>query len=174
MVPAQTSPTPQPPPAGQQSPPAQTLSPSKPEPPAQHVNIKIDLTITDQVGPGRPATRTVTMILADRQPGSIRSTANQVQARMFVDATPRILPNGNVQVFLGLEYNPRQDLDPGQKATGPEFAGVLNQPASVGGSSLNQRITLILEPGKPLIISQAADPVSDRKITVEVRAAVLK
>jgi hypothetical protein len=148
---------------------AQQNPPARPEPPAQAVNIKLDMTITDQAGPGQPATRSVTMIVADRMNGSIRSTGNQVQARMFVDATPRMLPNGNVQVMLGLEYNPRQDMG-AKPPSGPEFPG----PSSTGGSSLNQRITLILEPGKPLIISQAADPVSDRKITVEVRATLLK
>ena len=178
MTPAQKPPvlqtpaTQQPTTPGQQTPAA--ARPSPPEPPAQPVNVKIDITITDQAGPGQPATRTVTMIVADRRHGSIRSTANQVQARMFVDAEPRILPNGNVQVFLGLEYNPRQALDPDQKPSDPAFANMIPQSASLGGSSLNQRITLILEPGKPLIISQAADPVSDRKITVEVRATLLK
>jgi hypothetical protein len=138
----------------------------------QPLNIKLDLTITDQAGPGEPAKRTVTMIVADRQPGSIRSTGNQVQARMYVDATPRILANGDVQVFLGLEYNPRQTRT--DKPAGPEMPPFPNEPASTGGSSLNQRITLVLQPNKPLVISQAADPVSDRKITVEVRASILK
>ncbi|MGH9373184.1 MAG: hypothetical protein ACRD15_16810 [Vicinamibacterales bacterium] len=163
----------------QQPTPAATAQQKKPapnvvgrDPAGQPVNIKLDLTITDQTGPGEPAKRTVTMIVADRQNGSIRSTGNQVQARMFVDARPHILSNGDVQVFLGLEYNPRQAVV--EKSAADEFALIPQQPSSTGGSSLNQRITLILQPGKPLIISQAADPVSDRKITVEVRAAILK
>jgi hypothetical protein len=32
----------------------------------------------------------------------------------------------------------------------------------------------VLTSGKPLVLSQAADPLSDRKITVEVRADILK
>jgi hypothetical protein len=47
-------------------------------------------------------------------------------------------------------------------------------PPEPGGSSLNQRVGIILEGGKPLVISQAADPISDRKITVEIRATILK
>jgi hypothetical protein len=157
-------------PGGPQSPkPAQVVASR--EAPGQPLNIKLDLTITDQAGPGEPAKRTVTMIVADRQNGSIRSTGNQVQARMFVDASPRILPNGNVQVILGLEYNPRQ---PTTDKPAENFPQIPPGPASTGGSSLNQRITMILEPNKPLVISQAADPVTDRKITVEVRAAILK
>jgi hypothetical protein len=33
---------------------------------------------------------------------------------------------------------------------------------------------VILQNGKPLIISQSADPVSDRKVVVEVKATILK
>jgi hypothetical protein len=35
-------------------------------------------------------------------------------------------------------------------------------------------MSLILESGKPTVVSQAADPSSDRKITVEVTATILK
>lgn len=141
--------------------------------PGQPANVKLDLTITDDMTPDRPAKRTVTMIVADGQRGSIRSIGNQVQARLFVDANPQILSNGNVRVSLGLEYNPRQT--PTEKIPQvqqvPVFPG---ESAPTGGSSLNQQITVILQPEKPLVISQASDPVSDRKITVEVRASVLK
>ena len=41
-------------------------------------------------------------------------------------------------------------------------------------ASLNEMLSLILESGKPTIVSQAADPTSDRKITVEVTATILK
>lgn len=115
--------------------------------------------MTDDMTPGQPARRTVTMIVADGQRGSIRSTGNQIQARLFVDATPQILSNGAVRVHIGLQYNPR-------------WEPTENTP--VGGSSLNQEITSILQPDKPLVISQASDPVSDRKITVEVTASILK
>jgi hypothetical protein len=33
---------------------------------------------------------------------------------------------------------------------------------------------LILESGKSLVVSQAADPVSDRQVTVEVKATILR
>jgi glucose/arabinose dehydrogenase len=139
------------PPASQKQPPAEA-----PAPPGQPVNVKLDLTITEQLGPGEPAKKTVSLIVADRTVGSIRSTANNVRATLSVDANPQILNNGNIKVQLGVEYNP-------QKGDGPPT-----------GSGLNQRIVMILTPGKPLVLSQAADPLSDRKITVEVRAEILK
>ena len=148
-------------------PPAPTEKPAAPQgrPPApreapaplgQPVNVKLDLTITDQLGPGEPAKKTVSMIVADRMAGSIRSMGNTERATLNVDATPQILQNGSVRLQQGLEYNP-------QKGDGPAT-----------GSGLNQRITLVLVPGNAVVLSQAADPLSDRKITVEVRAEILK
>jgi hypothetical protein len=51
---------------------------------------------------------------------------------------------------------------------------MLELPRDEGGSSLNQRVVIVLEPNKPLMLSQAADPLSDRRITVEVRVSILK
>jgi hypothetical protein len=138
-----------------------------PAPQGQPTNVRLDMTITDQTGTGEAAKRTVTMIVADGQSGSIRSTGNQVQARLFVDATPHILSGGKVRVHLAVEYNPRQ--------TAEEVPEVLMPgPRPIGGSSLHQRITVVLEPGKPMVISQAWDPVSDRNIAVELGASILK
>jgi hypothetical protein len=137
--------------------PAPTRTPPPADaPPGQPVNIKLDLTITDQIGPGEPSKKTVGMIVADRASGSIRSTANSVRATLNVDATPQILPSGTIKVLLALEYNP-------QRGDGPPT-----------GSSFNQRVSIVLVPGRALQLSQAADPLSDRKITVEIRADILK
>jgi hypothetical protein len=149
----------------QTPPPAEQATTATPrEPAGQPVNVKLELTITDQTAPGEPAKKTLTMIVADRAIGNIRSFANNVRATLNVDATPQLLPNGNIRVALGLEYNPVRAGSPGPEAN----------PSNVGGSTLNERITLVFENGKPLIVSQAADPVSDRKISVEVKATILK
>jgi hypothetical protein len=140
---------------------------------AQPLNVKLDVTITDQMGPGEPARKTISMLVADGSVGSIRSSGNSVRAALNVDANPQILPNGNIRLQLGLEYNPKQTGGPAQtvKTSGGE---TVQLPAEPGGSSLNQRVSIVLHPGRPLVLSQAADPVSDRKITVEVRAEILK
>jgi hypothetical protein len=171
----------QPPAPAEKPPVAQRQNRPTPAPaeaaPGQPVNVKLDLTITDQIGPGEPSKKTVTMIIADRAAGSVRSTSNATisgiignRAIINVDATPQLLPNGNVKVLLGLEYNPRQGTDKVKTASGE----VVDIPKEAGGSSLNQRVTIVLEPNKPLVFSQAADPMSDRKISVEVRATILK
>lgn len=135
---------------------------SKPEPaPGQPVNIKLDLTITDQTGPGEPLRKVVTMVVADRGMGSIRSTGSvrtQGRVQINVDARPQILQSGAIRLTLGLEYNPR----------------TLGNDAPTEWSSLNEQISVVLQPGKPLVVSQAADPASDRKISVELLVAVLK
>jgi hypothetical protein len=155
-----------------EKPASSTSAPSETRAPGQPINIKLDLTITDQLGPGEPAKKTVSMIVADRYQGAIRSAGNSVRAVLNVDATPQILPSGSVRVMLGIEYNPRQATVQ-QQVKGPG-GELIPFPPEPGGSSLNQRVAIILEPGKPLVLSQAADPISDRKITVEIRATILK
>ena len=146
----------------QKKPEPQTSREVKPEPRGgQPVNVRLDLTITDQTGPGEPLKKVVTMVVADYSNGSIRSTGSvrtQGRVQINVDARPQILPSGAIRLALGLEYNPR----------------TLGNDAPTEWSSLNEQIGVVLQPGKPLVISQAADPASDRKISVEVLATVMK
>jgi hypothetical protein len=123
-------------------------APRPPEPAGQSVNIKIDLTIADQTGAAEPARKTVSLMVADRQVGYVRSTAQSTATgpvRLNVDARPQILPAGNIRVMLSLEY-----------------------------PSISQQVTVIVEPGKSLVVTQTADPLSDRKVTVEMRASIVK
>jgi hypothetical protein len=114
------------------------------------------------------------MIAGDRQNTFIRSSASmpvrQVPTNNFisrnvtinVDARPTILQKEPTKIMLtfGLEYLPKTTS--GQEEMEP------------GMATLNERLGLILESGKPMMVSQAADPTSDRKITVEVTATILK
>lgn len=161
--------------------------PAKPAAPVEQalpVNIKIEVNITDQTGSNPGAKKVVTMIVGDRKSTSIRSSASvPVRTPTFappgatpppataytyrnvtinVDALPSIIlkePN-KVSMSFGLEYSPKSRSEP--------------EEMEPGMASINERLTLILESGKPLVISQAADPASDRKITVEITATILK
>lgn len=127
----------------------------------QPVNVKLELTIADRAGQGEPIRKVVTLIVADRANGSIRSLGtvrSQGRVQINVDARPQILQSGAIRVMLGLEYNPRS----------------LGNDAPAEWSSLTQQLGVVLQPGKPLLVSQAADPASDRQITVEVTATPLK
>lgn len=141
--------------------------------PPQPVNVKVEVSITDQTANGQPAKKVVTMIARDQQSNSIRSSANVPvkspggginyrTVTINVDATPFILTKepDKVQLVLGLEYLPKsaggaEELEPGM-------------------SQLNERLSVVLVSGAATIVSQAADPTSDRKITVEVTATILK
>ena len=161
-------------------------APAKPAEPSLPTNIKIEMSITDQSGTNPPAKKLVSMIVGDRQRNSIRSSASvRVPSTVFgpakpgevpppvasynyrnvtinVDAHPSIIqkePNKLVLDFV-IQYQPKsgggqEDLEPGM-------------------ASLNESMTVILESGKPMVVSQAADPSSDRRITVEVTATILK
>jgi hypothetical protein len=151
---------------------------SAPRPPtlpngAMAVNIRLDLVLTDNFG-GTPTKKTVSMVVMNRQSGMIR-TQNHVggfQVRLDVDAAieqhatggTNVAPigGGPLTLRLTLQYTPAP-TDAG-RGTGPG-----NIPAG-----LNESLAVILQDGKPLLISQSADPVSDRRVTVEVTATVLK
>jgi hypothetical protein len=141
-------------------------APKPPAPEGLPSNIRLELTITDQAGPGEAAKRTVSMIVGDRKNGSIRSqgqvvtASGRVMVTLNVDATPTIVRDGLMRLEIGLEYVPK----PGSE----------NASSGEGRAQLNERLGLLVESGKPLIISQASDPTSDRKITVELTATILK
>ena len=142
----------------------------------QPINVKIEVSITDQTGSGTPAKKVVSMIASDRNQNFIRSSAsvpvrsgpeqlpvmNYRNVTINVDARPTIVTKEPTKVYLvlGLEYLPkvagnREEMEPGM-------------------AQLSERLALILESGKPMMVSQAADPTSDRRITVEVTATILK
>ena len=169
--------------AGAQNPAAQppskepaekTQTPQKPPEPSQPLNIRIELTILDQTGPGEPSRKLVTMNVADRFSASIRTSGwvltkeGRRDVSINVDARPMVLRNreGAVQLELGLSYQPT-----GLTATGSVAAAAEAGSAQTG---LNERIVTILESGKPLVVSQASDPSLDRRISVEVKATILK
>ena len=65
------------------------------ETPGQPINIKLEITITDQGAPGEPSRKTVSMVVADRAVGSVRTAGTQIMTAtgpqpllINVDATP--------------------------------------------------------------------------------------
>ena len=136
-------------------------------------NVNIDVTIADQTGTAEPVKKVVTMIVSDRQMGSVRSTGNVVVAiegtpvserrivTLNVDASPLVHSDGSMLLTLNLEYVPRPE-------DGPD---TLKRPAP---AELKERMAVTLESGKPMVISRASDPGSNRRITVEVTATVMK
>lgn len=150
----------------------------------QPVNVRIDLKINDQSFGGAPVQKSISLIAADGYGGRVRSTGTLTQeyiqgsmqtpegkplvgvrvvgeVQLNVDANVSFLDQDRIRAMITLEYTP-----------GP------SEPLPAGSvftrSPLNQLVTVILTSGKPLVITQAADPLSDRKITVEATATILR
>jgi len=128
-------------------------------------NVQVELTLTDQLGTAAPEKKTVSMIVASGNWGKIRSVGTVRPAGeppfgvdLNVDARPLVSVDGQIQLELTLNYSPPADKD----SVRPRPTGI------------NQSQTVVLQSGKPLTISQAADPLNDRKVIVEVKATVLK
>ena len=161
-VSAQESPTSQKPAAPQKSAEASKPAPPRPEP---SMNIRLDLTITDQRGDTAPITKMVTMTMVDTGFGRIRTSGDVRTPMGFrpvilnVDAEPKMHKDGRVRVSMTLEYRPVAAEGESEKSSTP---------------NLNEMINVLLEDGKPLVISQSADPATDRKVKVEVKATILK
>jgi glucose/arabinose dehydrogenase len=133
--------------------PEQAQNPTPSRNGSQLANIRIELTITDQRSDAQTAPKTVTLLIEDRQSGRIRTGRNHVV--LNVDARPEIVRDNRVRVVLSLEYTP-QDTD----RTSP--------------MAISQSVAALLEDGKPLLVSQSADPSSDRKVRVEVKATIVR
>jgi hypothetical protein len=139
-------------------------------------NVRLDITITDTFGAG-PNKKTVNMLVADTRSGSIRasmqipqpigptapsgvpSSFTYANISLNVDATPEVLPDGRIYVTMSVQYTPE----------GAQEVGGSKKPGS-----LIESLTVVLQDGKPTLISQSADPQGDRHVTLEVTATVAK
>ena len=130
--------------------------PPPPRPPAQMANIRLEITITEQREATAIPPRTVTLLLADRENGHVRTA--QAGVVLNVDTRAEIVRDGRVRVWFALEYR------------GQAVEGDRNTPPLV-----NQTVTSLLEDGKPIVVSQSADPRSPRSgVRVELKATILK
>ena len=126
-------------------------------------NVKLDLAITDTYG-GKPSKKTVSMIILLGENGRIR-TANVLpphgfEVKLNVDAGVSVIAGGLLRVYVTFEYTPAQVE--ANDATVPRPA------------QLNESFTVVLHDGKPLVVTQSADPVTDRRVTVELTATIQK
>jgi hypothetical protein len=138
--------------------------------PADAVNIRLDLTIsvTDARGVTIGPAKTASLHVVNRDNGRIRMGrfANVAEAKLVVatmppvlnvDAQPTLQSGNRVRVSLSFEYSPGHS------------EGDKGEPIHV-----NERVSAVLEDGKPLVVSQTADPASDRQVKVELKATILK
>jgi hypothetical protein len=151
--------------------------PTAPALPTITANVKLDLTITDTYT-GTPVKKTVSMLILNGSNGMIRTSnrlATGFVVGLNVDAAAMIHQGGFITVRVTFEYTPAQTIagiaqtDDVAKAQAEQKLSPRAQPAE-----LHESLSVILQDGKPLLVSQSADPTTDRKVTVELIATVLK
>ena len=132
----------------------------------QLINLRLEFTVTDQIGAAPPVRKTITMNVADGESGRIRTNAEVFRKNtaptivpLSVDAYPEI-DGTKIRLRASLEYQLLKD------APEPEL------PA--GKTSITQGVTAILNDGVSMVLSQSADPLTDRKVTLEVKATIIK
>jgi len=157
----------------------------QPAPGRRTTNVRFDISIRDE-GAGAPPPKNVSLVVAMGTSGSLRSTA------------PRPGTDSNVPIFVAPPANPEK---PGEVPYNP-FSGP-SVPLNVDvfaraqeGDKIMARVTVEYQPyskdakvqsatmrgmaeawfdnGKPMVLSQTADPTSDRRTTIQVTATVLK
>ena len=163
------------------APPAPAVAPAPPAPPAapgpppragQPINVKVELTITEDGGNTAPIKKTITAVVGDAFSGYVREQFNNPTTGRFVplnlDAYPVVLSNGKIRLTCTIQYFAASAPPPAPQNEREQAFSAKN------GTDIRQNLVLILESGKSLVVSQATDPVSDRRVTVEVMATILK
>src|SRR5476649_2284357 len=116
-------------------------APERPRREGQPVNIKVDLTLTDQRGGAQPVKRTLTVLAADGYTGSIRTMsqiydpgAAPLNVPLNVDASPTLVADGKIRLSINLQYDwpgPAENRARGQ----------------IVNTSLHDQLMMILENG---------------------------
>lgn len=123
-------------------------------------NIRLTLTITDTFD--APASKkTITLIVAQSFGGQIRSLAQFAGAATIdVDALATAYQSGLIATRITFNFQAAVPREGPLKDTRPAM--------------INESFTVVLQDGKPMVVSESADPGSDRKVTVELTATILK
>ena len=128
---------------------------------ANRENVRVELAIAETVG-GNTTNKTVILITSTDSRGSVRSqmsSPSEGNIALDVDAEPRLTPDGRIWLGLTFNYTPPRASE---------------APSSPRSTDLQEQLSVVLLDGKPLLVSQSADPRGDRKVAVSVTATVLK
>jgi hypothetical protein len=148
--------------------PAPTVQVAPPRREGQPINVKVEVTITDQRGGTQALKKTVTVVTGDTMSGFIRSSANYSgigPVPLNLDTEPFVLADNKIRLRVNLQYTL-----PAASSQGADMPGA----GSLRTTDIHENLAMILESGKPLIVAQSADPVGDRQVTIEVKATILR
>jgi hypothetical protein len=128
-------------------------------------NVRVELTLTDQQTGAPTTSKTVMLTTSNHNWGRLRT---QISSRIYgtaplnIDARPTVTEDGRVSLELTIEYS---------QGRNSESENNVDKVYQVG---INQSLTALLDNGKPLLVTQSADPISDRKVTVEVKTTIVR
>jgi hypothetical protein len=135
----------------------------------QLANVKLEVTIADQVGSTAAIKKALNLMVADGYTGAIRSyitipPSEKSPTRRYslnLDVRQVSIESNNVRLNLSLEYNPPETK--AGEAPAPE-------------SSFQQSGFFVLENGRPVVVAQWPDPLNDRdrRVSVEVKGTIVK
>jgi hypothetical protein len=157
--------------------PPQGVPPPAPAPPAPvrtmapTPNVRFDVTITD-TGGAKPVTKALSLtIFAGNSSGSIRNSAQVPNPTPAIPGQPY---SPTIGIPLNVDVRAVNVVDNGIRATvsveyQPYLADAKTQPGMVGTNA-----TAVFVDGRKTQILVTADPISDRKTTIEVTATILK
>jgi hypothetical protein len=133
-------------------------------------NIRLDLTITDTYT-GTPSTKTVTILIASGANARVRTAnvlPNGYEVELNVDAGVSAMPGSDViRTDVTFEYSPAQvELGGETPATRADMP--------IRPAQLHESLTVFLNDGQQTMVSQSADPATDRKVTVELTATIVR
>lgn len=123
-------------------------------------NVAIEVTILDWLTADMQTKKTVSMLILDGRSGQVRSSN---EGYINIDASPSIRPDGRIYLRLTVAYLPYLTAQQSQQ-TGN----------TVGRTDFSESLSVVVNDGKPITLSQAADPRGDRKVSLQVTASVIK
>ena len=149
---------------------AEARANAMPAPPASTgANVDIELTIIEYGAEGAPVQRTATVRVGDRQNGTIRSGAGSAPALLSgrgdtatftADTRPTVYADNSVLLSLTLDYlsggQPSAEADRGRAVV------------------LHDSLRILVASGESIVIAQEADPAGTRRVTVAVKATVVR
>jgi hypothetical protein len=146
------------------------------------VNIRVDATIIESRGDQTIGRRTISATMVDGENGSVRSMVfvparppeagadkpssvspiplQQTRAQLNMDARARLRGDGKVQIWLTVE----------SQSGGIDLGDV----GKASDASIRQSVSVLVDPGSPIVVAQSADAIGNRRLTLEVKATVLK
>ena len=135
------------------------------------INIRIDATVIESRGDHVVDKKVISVTCVDGKGAFVRSTQsvafkakgsegfNYQDAPLNMDADVNLRDDGRVLARITVDYR-------GMPAS-------QDSPDSID-RGIRQSVSVILKPGEPLMVAQSADAVGDRRVSLEVKATVLK